>query len=103
MHIKRAKYDEYTRGVYISIQFFLLSKSAGYSHVHEFHQGSLVIGMACFCMAKRKRMWLTRMEIHETKTPAAVKLTSHQKTVMASLDRLMKLRRLKVMKRKTQA
>lgn len=52
-------------------------------------------------MAKRKRMWLTRMEIHETKTPAAVKLTSHQKTVMASLDRLMKLRRLKVMKSKT--
>ena len=72
-----------------------------YLQVHEFDHGSLVIGMACCFIANRRRMWLIRIEIQETKTPAAVRFTNHQNTVMASLDRLIKLRKLKVMNSST--
>lgn len=47
-------------------------------------------------------MWLNRIEAQETRTPAAVKSTSHQNTVIAPLDKLMKLRNMKQVKKRTQ-
>jgi hypothetical protein len=47
-------------------------------------------------------MWLSRITDQDTSTPAAVKSTSHQKTVKAAFDRVKKLRNMKGTKNMTQ-
>jgi hypothetical protein len=59
------------------------------------------MGMPCFFMASRSLIWFRRMADQETRTPAAVRSTSHQKTVMAPFERLMKLRNMKAVKKST--
>jgi hypothetical protein len=47
-------------------------------------------------------MWLNKIDDQETRTPAAVKSTNHQNTVIAPFDKLMKLRNMKQVKKRTQ-
>ena len=58
--------------------------------------------MPCFFMAWVRRIWLNRIEDQETRTPAAVRSTSHQKTVIALLDSAMKARNMKQVLKQTQ-
>lgn len=51
--------------------------------------------MPCFFMACFNRMWFSRMQLQLTSTPAAVRSTSHQNTVKASLLRVRKLSDMK--------
>src|SRR5438046_3951681 len=69
--------------------------------VHQLCHGSRAAEMFCRFSARCKCIWLSRIDAHETSTPAAVNETSHQKTVMAPLDRLMKLRHMKQANRRT--
>src|SRR5690242_3147649 len=65
-------------------------------------KGSSVREMPCFFIAWVRRMWLNRIEDQETRTPAAVRSTSHQKTVIALLESAMKARNMKHVLKQTQ-
>lgn len=51
--------------------------------------------MPCFFIAMVRRMWLNKIADQEINTPAAVRSTSHQKTVIALLESAMKARNMK--------
>ena len=51
--------------------------------------------MPCFFIAWVRRMWLNRIADQDISTPAAVRSTSHQNTVIALFDNAIKAKNMK--------
>ena len=64
--------------------------------------GNSLRGIPCFFIAATKRRWLVNTALQETRTPADVRLTNHQKTVRAPFDKVIKARNIKAVCNKTQ-
>jgi hypothetical protein len=64
--------------------------------------GSSVREIPCFFIAIVNRIWLNRIDDHDTRTPAAVKSTSHQNTVIALFDSAMNAKNMKHVLKHTQ-